>query len=161
MKNLTPKCIQKSLLFNNTNIWIKKNGDPDFDVTMGSFDPAELCEQVGLYILHTLCEKYRKHKIGLSHDCGLACLGYNSGLQADRIRKDFKKIFKEDFDLSITCEVNLKAFNFLDIILNLTTGKYQPYNNPDNNPLYINILYIHPPNIIKNLPDNMYKIIST
>ena len=89
MKNLTPKCIQKSLLFNNTNIWIKKNGDPDFDVTMGSFDPAELCELVGLYILQTLCEKYRKHKIGLSHDCGLACLGYNSGLQADRIGKYF------------------------------------------------------------------------
>ena len=36
-----------SLLFNNTDIWIKKNGDPDFDVTMGSFDDAELCELVG------------------------------------------------------------------------------------------------------------------
>ena len=40
----------KSLLFNNTDIWIKKNGDPDFDVTMGSFDDAELYELVGLYI---------------------------------------------------------------------------------------------------------------
>ena len=56
---------------------------------MGSFNPAELCELVGLYILHILCEKYRKHKIGLYHDCGLACLGYNSGLQADRIGKYF------------------------------------------------------------------------
>ena len=35
---------RKSLLFNNTDIWIKKNGDLDFDVTMGSFDGAELCE---------------------------------------------------------------------------------------------------------------------
>ena len=61
----------------------------------------------------------------------------------------------------MTCEVNLKAFNFLDIIPNLTTGKYQPYNKPDINPLYINILYNHPPNIIKNLPDNMYKRINT
>ena len=40
----------KSLLFNNTDIWIKKNGDPDFGVTMGSFDGAELCELVGLYM---------------------------------------------------------------------------------------------------------------
>ena len=56
---------RKSLLFNNTDIWIKKNGDTDFDVTMGSFDGAELCELVGLYILHILGEKYGKHKIGL------------------------------------------------------------------------------------------------
>ena len=130
---------RKSLLFNNTDTWIKKNGDPDFDVTMGSFDGAELCELVGLYILHILGEKYGKHRIGLYRDDGLACFGYTSGPQADRIRKDFIKIFKEDFDLSITCETNLKVVNVLDVTLNLTTGKYKPYNKPDNNPLYINI----------------------
>ena len=27
---------RKSPLFNNTDIWIKKNGDPDFDVEMAS-----------------------------------------------------------------------------------------------------------------------------
>ena len=42
-----------------------KNGGPDFDVTMGSFDGAELCELVGLYILHILGEKYGKHRVGL------------------------------------------------------------------------------------------------
>ena len=127
---------------------------------MGSFDGAELCELVGLYILHILGEKYGKHRIGLYRDDGLACFGYTSGPQADRIRKDFIKIFKEDFDLSITCETNLKAVNFLDVTLNLTTGKYQPYNKPDNNPLYINILSNHPPNIIKNLPGNISKRIN-
>ena len=35
---------RKSLLFNNADIWIKKNGDSDFDVMMGSFDGAELWE---------------------------------------------------------------------------------------------------------------------
>ena len=67
------------------------------------------------------------------------------------------KIFKEDFDFSITCETNLKAVNFLHITLNLTSGKYQHYNKPQNNPLYINI---HSPNIIKNLPDNISKRIN-
>ena len=43
---------RKSLVVNNTDIRIKKNGDPDFVVTMGSFDGAELCQLVGLYILH-------------------------------------------------------------------------------------------------------------
>ena len=36
-----------------------------YGVTMGSFDGAELCELVGLCILHILGEKYGKHRIGL------------------------------------------------------------------------------------------------
>ena len=39
---------RKSLLLTNTDIWIKKNGNPDFDVTMDNFDGAELCQLVGL-----------------------------------------------------------------------------------------------------------------
>ena len=31
---------QKSLLFNNSDIWTKKEGNKDFDVTIGSFDDA-------------------------------------------------------------------------------------------------------------------------
>ena len=69
-------------------------------------------------------------------DDRLVCVGYVSGPQADRI-KNFIKIFKEDFDLSITCETNLKAVNFLHVTLYLVTGKYRPYNKPDNNPLYM------------------------
>ena len=57
---------------------------------------------MGLYILHILGEKYRKHRKGLHRDDGLACFGYTSEPQADRIRKDFIKIFKEGFDLRIT-----------------------------------------------------------
>ena len=152
---------RKSLVVNNTDICIKKNGDPDFDVTLGSFDGAELCKLVGLYILHILGEKCGKHRIGWCRDDGLTCFGYTSGPQAYRIRKDFIKIFKEDFNRSITSERNLKTANFLDVTLNLTTGKYQPYNKPDNNPLYINILSNHPPNIIKNLPENISKRFNT
>ena len=128
---------------------------------MGSFDGAELCELVGLYNHHISGEKYGNHRIRLHRDDGLACFGYTSGPQADRIRKNFIQIFKDDFNLSITWETNLKAVNFLDVTLNLTNGKYQPYNKPDNNPLYINILSNHPPNIIKNLPENTSKRINT
>ena len=129
-------------------------------MAIGSFNGAELCELVGLYILHILGEKYGKHRIGLYRDDRLACFRYTSGPQADRIKKDFIKIFKVYFDLSITCKTNFKAVNFLYLTLNLTTGKYQPYNKPDNNPLYINMLSNHPPNIIKNLPGNVSKRIN-
>ena len=59
---------RKSLLFNSNNIWIKKDSDPYFDLTMGSYDGAEICELVGLYILQVLGEKYGKDKIGLYRD---------------------------------------------------------------------------------------------
>ena len=49
----------------------------------------------------------------------------------------------------------MKAFSFLDVALILTIGKYQPYNKPNDNPLYTNILSNHPPNIIENLPNNL------
>ena len=127
---------------------------------MGSFDGTELCELVGLYILHILAGKYGEHSIGLYCDDRLVCFGYTSGPLADRITKDFTKIFKEDFDPSITWEKTLKAVNFLDVTLNLTTGKYQTYNKPDNNALYINILSNHPPKIIKNFPSNLSKRIN-
>ena len=44
---------RKSLLFSNSEAWIKKESDL-FDVTMGSFDGAEVCELVGLYLLDQL-----------------------------------------------------------------------------------------------------------
>ena len=36
------------MLFDSKGTWIKKD-DNLFDVTMGSFDGAEICELVGLY----------------------------------------------------------------------------------------------------------------
>ena len=45
---------RKSLLFNNSEIWIKKEGSKDFDVIMDSFDGAEICHLVDVYILYIL-----------------------------------------------------------------------------------------------------------
>ena len=151
---------RKSLLFDSNNIWIKKDGDPNFDVTMGKYVGAEICEIASLYILHVLGEKYGKDKVGLYRDDGLACFGNINGSQAERIQKEFISIFKTEFKLSITSETNLKIVNFLDVTLNLDNGNHEPYNKPNNNPLYININSNHPPNIIKNLPENIQKRIN-
>ena len=43
---------RKSLLFNNTDIGIKKESNKNFDVTIGSFDSTEVCELIILYILY-------------------------------------------------------------------------------------------------------------
>ena len=85
---------RKSMLFNNTEIWVKKDDKKDFDVTMGCFDGAETCELVGLYILHVLGAKYGKNNHGVYRHDGLACFENMNGSQTDRIRKDFIAIFK-------------------------------------------------------------------
>ena len=107
---------------------------------MGSFDGAELRELVGLYILHIFGKKYGKHRINLNGDEGLYCFAYTNGPQADRIRKDVIKIFKESFNPILICEANLKAVNFLDVTLNLRTGKYLITNQIIVN--YISTLFL-------------------
>ena len=132
----------------------KKDGNKDFDVTMGSLHGAKICELIGLYISYILSTKYGKDLNGLHRDDGLACFENIYGAQVDRIRKDFINIFRKEFQLNIVCETNLKIVNFLDVTLDLTTGKYKPYNKPGNVPLYINVKSNHPPNIA-NLPENI------
>ena len=48
---------RKSLLFNTSSIWTKR-GKSEFDVTMGSYDGAEVCEFLGLNILDLLSKKF-------------------------------------------------------------------------------------------------------
>ena len=116
----------KSLLYNNGEPWVKKNNE-SFDVTMGAYDGAEICELVGLYLLSIISESYNKEEIGLYRDDDLAVFKNISGPQADKIRKHFQAIFKTSgLDLEFDC--NLKIVNYLDVTLNLGNGTYQPYH---------------------------------
>ena len=54
---------RKSLLFDKDKPWIKQEGNSLFNVTMGSYDRAEVCELVGIYVLNTLENKYDKSMI--------------------------------------------------------------------------------------------------
>ena len=77
---------RKSLLFNKHEIWVKKDNS-SFDVTMGSFDGAEICEIVGLYLLNKLSNLLGKENVGLYRDAGLAAINSFSGPVLDRIRE--------------------------------------------------------------------------
>lgn len=142
---------RKSLLFDKSSAWIKKGDNPLFDVTMGSFDGAEICELVGLYILQKLDSIVAKNRIGLYRDDGLGITSA-SGPSLERIRKNIIALFKQE-GLKITIEANLTETDFLDVTFNLDTRTYSPYRKPDNNPLYINTLSNHPPTILKQLPE--------
>ena len=141
---------RKSLLFNNDSAWSKKDGSL-FDVTMGSYDGAEICELVGLFLLHQMRSTFPGIDFGLYRDDGLGCYNKMPGPHAERVRKDIVKLFKEN-GLSITIVMNASIVNFLDATLNLNTGKYTPYRKPNDTPLYINKHSNHPPKIIQQLP---------
>ncbi|XP_065639655.1 uncharacterized protein LOC136072378 [Hydra vulgaris] len=144
---------RKSLLFTEHNsIWVKKLGDPNFDVTMGSYDGAEVCELVGLFILHTISRDYGLKTVGLYRDDGLCCFHGINGPQSERIKKNIVRRFMEKFNLKLTIKTNLKVVNFLDVTFNLLENTFQPYRKPGDHPLYINVNSNHPPSIIKSIP---------
>ena len=142
---------RKSLLFSKGKTWMKRDGGGLFDVAMGSYDGAEVCELIGSFALATLPVRYRAGNIGLYRDDGLGYLRNMTGRQTDRAKKDIQDHFKE-LGLRITIEANLRVTNFLDLTLNFNTGKYYPYRKPNDTPLYISRSSNHPPAILKSLP---------
>ena len=58
------KHARTSLLFNKQQTWIKKESGL-FDVTMGAYDGAEVCELAGIFILYQLSPICDKNNMGL------------------------------------------------------------------------------------------------
>ena len=77
--------------------------------------------------------------VGFYRDDGLACLSKISRPASDKIWKDMIWTFRDNAGLKRTITTNLKTVNFLDVIFNLCTGKYQPYNKPNDTPTYTNV----------------------
>ena len=64
----------------------------------------------------------------------------------------FKKKDKHRVTLKITAETNLVQTYFLDVTLDLKSGRYWPFRKPNDHPLYIHLLSNRPPVIKKQLP---------
>ena len=109
---------RRTLLFNDREPRLKKSGNEEFDVPMGCFDGAEVCELVGVYILHLLRTVMRKENVGLYRDNGLGILQNSSGPEIECKRKQIIQIFKS-CGLNITVKTNLKTVDFLDVRLDL------------------------------------------
>ena len=153
------KLARKSLLFSKDGTWVKKGGNELFDLTMGSFGGAELCELVGLYFLDKLSKLLGKDNVGLYRDDGLAAVKSTSGPVLNKMRKNIITLFKNE-GLGVSIDTNLVETDFLDVTFNLTTGKFFPYRKPNNIPLYINVKSNYPPSIIKDLPKMINKRLS-
>ena len=75
-----------SSLFDGFHTWIKKQGSL-FDVSMGAYDGAKVCEFVGTYMLILLSKKYSKNDFGLHRDDGFTVLKKKSGQQSEQVKR--------------------------------------------------------------------------
>ena len=83
---------RESYLFTNGQPWIKK-GEKNFDVTLGAYDEAEICELVRLYSLSKLEIHVNQEHIGLYRDDGLAVVNLPVP-QTEKLRKNIFKLFQ-------------------------------------------------------------------
>ena len=137
---------RKSFLFHNNIAW-EKSKNKEFDVTMGSYDGAEICDLTGLFLLSKLQDF--GINVTLFRDDGLAASPLPPN-ETDGVKKKIKKVFN-DLNLNITIDANLKCVNFLDVSFNLNSHIYRPYMKPNETPLYIHKQSNHPPYIVKNI----------
>ena len=85
---------RKSVLYNDGEPWVKKEGG-SFDVTMGAYNGAEVCELIGIYMLYIIGKKYDSKNIGLYRDVGLAVFKNVSGPASEKIKKQLQSLFKQ------------------------------------------------------------------
>ena len=160
---------RKSLLFNSNNPWMKKT-DENFDVAIDSFDGAEICELVGLFLFDRFASVlgkeyafYRDHALAVLINCVEKCvknvLRNNSCPTMERTRKKITTMFQAQ-GLSITSECTLSRTDFLDVCFDLNEEVYIPYRKPNNTPLYIHAQSNHPSIIKKHLPQMIGQRIS-
>ena len=147
--SISAELLEKSINFARSIIEIEDKITDITDVTMESYDGAEGCELVRLYLLGKLAPLIGTKNVGLYRDEGLAVMHQADGEKIDRIRKGIIALFKSEGNLSITIDTNLTETDFLDVSFNLEIDKFFPYRKPSNAPFYIHSESNHPPSIIK------------
>ena len=148
---------RKSLLYFDGSFWSKKS-NPSFDVPMGAFDGAEICDICGLYILAQLDKLNLNVSFGSYKDDGLAACR-----ATPRVAEKYKKQICETFrklGLQITIEANKKSVQFLDAEFNLEEGSFKPFLKPGDKPVYVNARSNHPPAILRNIPQSINRRLS-
>ena len=143
-----------ALLYVDGSPWTKKGRK--WDVTMGSFDGAEVCELIGLYLLHQLLDTGLD--LGLYRDDGLGVTKLK-GRPLEMMRKKISTIFREN-GLKVVVTANLEATDFLDIFLDLRTETHRVFTKEGDIPNYVHSQSNHPPTVLKNIGPAVNKRLS-
>ena len=89
-----------SFLYHNETAFVKRK-NPDFDVAMGSYDGAEVCELVGLFLLEQIFSAkigLRRECTGLYRDDGISVV--RNEVKIDTLVKKLTNIFLRHLDIS-------------------------------------------------------------
>ena len=105
----------QTIICYDNRIWTKLNNTDNFDIAMGSFHGAEVCDLVGLYILSKLSPIVGAPNIGLYRDDGLGVIKQSS----KEIKKTIiSEMLKIGFDIIIN--IGNTSTDFLDVTLDLS-----------------------------------------
>ena len=74
-------------------------------------------------------------------------------------KKKICELFRKK-GLKITIQANKKIINFLDVTLDLQSGKHYPYLKEGNVSQYVNAKSNHPPNVVKQIPESINRRLS-
>ena len=96
-----------------------------------------------------------KDRVSLYRNDGLAVCRATPK-EIEKTKQEVSKSFKSN-GLKITIEANKKTINFLDVTFDLTSNSYKPFMKPNNKLLYVNRQSNHPPALLKNIPENINK----
>ena len=119
-----------------------------FDVTMGSFDGAETCDTVGLFLLSEL--SHLPINAGLYRD-DLLSVSSLGGRQVEKVGQQMREIFRRH-GLGLKVEANMQATDFLDVFLDLKAGTHRAKVKPEQVIHYVHRESNHPAHVLKNIP---------
>ena len=107
--------------------WVRKDRIAEFDITMGATDSAQVTDLVGLYLLHELELEFPELEGGVYRDDALFLVKNMSRGEIERLKKRVRAFYRT-YNLQIIFESNMKVVNFLDVTLELDTGKFRPFH---------------------------------
>lgn len=152
----------KSVLVHNGATWTKRDNnsqDELFDVTMGSYHGAEICELVGLFMLDGLVKIIPGGKVGLYRDDGMAIIPKQSGRTSEQLIQKMHA-FANNIGLRIELEPPSTRTEFLDVVMDLENRTFSPYRKPNSEIKYINSKSNHPHNITRQMKNMIQDLIS-
>ena len=164
-KNIILKACN-TILLSDGRVWSKRETEKDgngpmgiFDIPMGSFHGAEICDLVGLYIMDSLSSIFNYGSFGLYRDDGLGIINADSKTSYSRLCKLLHGKMK-NLGFKITLDIGNVTTNFLDVTFVLHNGSFMPYRKPNSEILYVNNYSNHPPHVKKQIPKMLERRLS-
>ena len=148
------KHCRKTLLYYEDSVWIKKGEGGNFDVSIGAYDGAEICELVGCVLLYSINKIMDPSSHGLYLDDGLIIMDKSTPKKCDGIRKRLYKLFNE-FGFRLDIRTDLKITAYPDVTLNLYSGTVSPFRKRNQDLRYVNRGSNHPTQVSKHVPKDI------